>query len=848
MEKQREVFIKSIIKYIRVLLISLPLCITACGGGGGGNGSSATPSALNMLPTYTQGAMQAYTLSWPSVAAASNYNVLRNGTVIATDLTTTSYTDTQYAGQGGTYQIQACNSAGCSVASPGVRTIAAAIVSVSGVYLSNSQLGMLVGSTYQLATGVTPANATDKTVSWTSDNPSVATVSTSGVVTAVAPGTANLTVNTVNGNLQARATVTVSSTAVPLTGVSISPSALSLGIGNSQLLAINVTPVNATNQVVTWRSDNTAVATVDSLGNVTAVSAGSANVSATTADGGQVATAQITVTPPPSFTIGGTINGLTQPGLTLTLTNPNTGTLMETLPITPAQGSSGQTFTFNTTLTGGSPYAVSVGQNPSLETCAVSQGSGNVSVGNVSNINVACSTMLFNISGTISGLAAPNLKIDYYSGGEVLSVPVPSTPGNPTTFRFTQPVPANTDVRLAVVKQPYWQWCTSAAGNFSGALVANLTSDNLTCRAATETVTSTLLAPQIPTTTTTIFPIGLAMDAAGNIYMSGTVSGSSTNAIFKMAATAAGPGTGAITLFAGSPTGASTPFANGTGTQATFSNPYGLAVDLANNWLYVADLGNNMIRKIDLATAAVTTFAGNGTKGTADGSASSASFDLAQVIAVDPSNGDVYAGQANDTNNSGSIRKISGGVVTTFPAATNIWINGIAVNSGNVYYSDTNHNLIKKISTTGGAVSVIGGTVISNGAGAFTDVDSATDPTQATFRSPTGMVFDAFNNLYITEQFGCVVRKFTASTTTPGTFSNVETVAGPQVDPTGSSPARCSSPNNGPTNIGVGGVVSGNSSVRFGALFGLTIDASGNLYAADAGNGLIRLITPTSGQ
>jgi len=779
-------------KYIRVLLICLPFLMAACGGGGGGGGPGATvPSALATLPTYTQSSTLANTISWPAVSGASTYSVIRNGVVIATGLTTRSYTDTQNKGQGGTYQIQACNGAGCSPSSPGVKTSATAIVSVASVYLSNSAFGMLTGNTYQLSAGVVPTNATDKTTSWNSDNTAVATVSANGAVTAIAPGTANISANTANGNLQANAKVTVSQTAIAATGINISPSSLSLAAGNKQLLVVSAMPASATNQAVTWSSDNTAIATVDGQGVVTAVSVGSANIKAKKADSALMTNIPITVTPPPTYAVGGSINGLTQSGLKLLLTS---GSITEVLPISPGQTA----FQFHTQLPGGSDYDVTLAQNPNLEACSVSLGSGTVTVGDVTNISDSCSPEIFTISGFINGLTSPNLKLDYYSTGEDLSVNA-----NATTFQFPHPVPATTVVAMNVIKQPYWQWCTPGTGNTTGALAADITQDTLSCVAANVSV-STVPLPSVTLTRAT----GTAVDTAGNIYVQ------DGSRILKVTPS------GAVTVFAGSPTGL-TGNTDGVGTNARFNLAFSLAIDPSNsNLMYVTD-GNNTIRKITLNDATVTTYAGTGSAGNADGPVAAATFNQPTGIAVDLS-GNVYV--ADSAN--GLIRKItaSTGQVTTV-ASSLTYPMALAVDQfGKIYVADTNHHYIKQIDQTTSPATV---TVLA-GTGVFGHTDGAS--LSAQFQTPAGIAVDIFNNLYIAETNGCDIRKITAvAGTTSGSFTypNVSTIAGP---------TGCSS----------GGPVDGiGSNARFGHLVEMSIDADGNLYVADGGNNLIRKIFPS---
>jgi uncharacterized protein YjdB len=90
---------------------------------------------------------------------------------------------------------------------------------------------------------------------------------------------------------------------VPVTGVSLSPTSASISAGLTRQLTATVAPSNATNQTVTWSSSNSSIATVSNTGLVTAVAAGTATITVTTQDGGKTATAAITVTTAPSFTV-----------------------------------------------------------------------------------------------------------------------------------------------------------------------------------------------------------------------------------------------------------------------------------------------------------------------------------------------------------------------------------------------------------------------------------------------------------------------------------------------------------------------------------------------------------------
>ncbi len=177
----------------------------------------------------------------------------------------------------------------------------APVVAVTGVSVSPATVTVGLGTTQQLNAAIAPANATNQNVTWTSSNTAVATVNASGLVTAVAAGTATITVKTVDGNKTVTSAITVAT--IPVSSVAVSPTSASLYAGNTQQLSATISPANATNKTVTWSSSNTAIATVNSSGLVTAVSAGTATITATTQDGNKTASAAITVNPNTSFTV-----------------------------------------------------------------------------------------------------------------------------------------------------------------------------------------------------------------------------------------------------------------------------------------------------------------------------------------------------------------------------------------------------------------------------------------------------------------------------------------------------------------------------------------------------------------
>ena len=175
-------------------------------------------------------------------------------------------------------------------------TVSAPVVNVTGVTLDQESATVKVGGTLTLVATVEPSDATNQNVTWASNNETVATVDATGKVTAKAAGEATITVTTEDGSKTASCVVTVSSSAVSVTGVTLNKTSVSLEEGENETLVATVAPSDATNMNVTWKSDNTAVATVDATGKVTAVKAGTATITVTTADGNKTATCQVTVT------------------------------------------------------------------------------------------------------------------------------------------------------------------------------------------------------------------------------------------------------------------------------------------------------------------------------------------------------------------------------------------------------------------------------------------------------------------------------------------------------------------------------------------------------------------------
>ena len=171
-------------------------------------------------------------------------------------------------------------------------TVKAATIAVTGVTLNKTATSLLVGGSETLTATVAPANATNKKLTWKSSNPAVASVDANGKVTGVAAGEATITVTTEDGAKTATCKVTVT---IPVTGVTLNKTSTTIAVEVIEELTATVAPANATNQKVTWKSSDPAVARVNSNGKVLGLSVGEATITVTTEDGGKTATCKVRV-------------------------------------------------------------------------------------------------------------------------------------------------------------------------------------------------------------------------------------------------------------------------------------------------------------------------------------------------------------------------------------------------------------------------------------------------------------------------------------------------------------------------------------------------------------------------
>ena len=168
-------------------------------------------------------------------------------------------------------------------------------VPVSSITLNKTSVSIEKGKTYDLNATVHPSNATYTSVTWTSTKPYVASVDGTGLVTAKSKGATWITAHATDDSGKI-ATCSVSVTDVPVTGVTLSPSEMTMNVGQIFKFTEDVCPPNATNKTVTWSSSNPTVASVDGIsGIITALKAGTTTITVTTEDGGYQDCMTITV-------------------------------------------------------------------------------------------------------------------------------------------------------------------------------------------------------------------------------------------------------------------------------------------------------------------------------------------------------------------------------------------------------------------------------------------------------------------------------------------------------------------------------------------------------------------------
>jgi sugar lactone lactonase YvrE len=483
----------------------------------------------------------------------------------------------------------------------------------------------------------------------------------------------------------------------------------------------------------------------------------------------------------------------------------------------PLDVSASGSFVFESKVNSGDPFSVQVKSQPvqPSQTCVVANGGGTAGATDMTDVAVRCTTnpptlrlLAGNVygHGPVDGTGAAALfgflfgvVVDpvgnIYVADNAVGIRKVSATGVVTKFVDLSAVSGNYSQGMFTIGQ--------LALDVLGNLYVAATSDD-TIRKVTPAGEVTTLAGASGafgsadgngTAARFAGPQGVAVDAAGNLYVADT----GNNAIRKITPA------GVVTTLAGGPTYGG---ADGVGPAAQFNEPAGLATDAAGN-VYVADTGNSTIRKITPGGVVTTIAGGIGMCGVADGVGSAARFCTPNGIARD-SVGNFYVADSGGN----TIRRMTpGGNVTT--VAGDPLVPGIADGTGssarfdlplgvapdaagNIYVTDTDNTTLRRISSSGVVTTLAGSKYVptsKDGVGAA-----------AEFEYPQGLATDAQSNVYVADSEADTIRKITPAGVVT-TLAGLSGMAGEQ-DGTGSA-ARFDTPN------------------------AIAADATGNLYVLD---------------
>ena len=202
-------------------------------------------------------------------------------------------------------------------------------IAVTNVTLDSTSIELTEGDSFTLVATISPSNADNKGVIWSTSDASVARVSNNGAVSAISAGQATITATSDDGGKTAKCTVKVNARYIPVKGISLNESSLNLKAGEKSSLTATVSPNDATDKTVTWTSSDRNVVSVDAQGTVTAVSKGDATITAKTNDGGFTALCKVNVTIP--------VSGISLDKSSMTLEKGESSSLTAT--VTPADAS-----------------------------------------------------------------------------------------------------------------------------------------------------------------------------------------------------------------------------------------------------------------------------------------------------------------------------------------------------------------------------------------------------------------------------------------------------------------------------------------------------------------------------
>ncbi|MCB1192610.1 MAG: DUF1554 domain-containing protein [Leptospiraceae bacterium] len=517
------------------------------------------------------------------------------------------------------------------------------------------------------------------------------------------------------------------------------------------------------------------------------------------------------------YTIGGSISGLTTPfGDGTFVIQNNSG---DTLTIT-SDGS----FTFPTAFPAGTLYNVTVVSNPQnpWQTCTVTNGTGTISTANITTVSISCVPEQYAVSSGPGGVTGLNGNLTLSDGTNSTTLGA-----GDTEYTFS-PLDSGSTYGVYVASQPDGQVCAVENSLPSGEIQsADVTGMKVNCVDGYSVGGRVQKIPSAPLNIP-LYQGDVAIMAGGGT--SGSTDGNGVSAQFSTPSGVTTDGTNLYIADSGSnkirKVSLASPYTvstiagsgvattvNGIGTSASFNNPAGIATDGTN--IYISEADGHTIRRIQITTGEVTTLAGSGSSGFADGLNVAAQFNSPAGLTIDVNNDSLYV--ADKGNN--RIRKIrlSTGEVTTLAGDGTSAIfnkpNDVVLVGTTLYVANTNGNNIKKVDVATGDVTTIAGNI------AQISGDRDGLGTDARFNQPTYLTSDGYN-LFVSDSARNLIRRVKLTT------GRVITIAG------GGEQSGCGTE----CNDGKGVVA------RLNNPGGISTDGR-NIYLADSSNHRIRMIT-----
>ena len=503
------------ISTVRLALASVVFSLGACSGGGGGG--DKTPTAPVMVLTTVAVSVGSATIQVGQSTQANAAGLDQNGGAIGTGTVTWSSSSPAVATISTSGAIVAVSPGqttitGAAGSRSGQTTLTVIPVPVASVTVAPAAPSIIIGSTQQLTAATLDASngpLSGRTVTWNTSDATKATVTSAGLVTGVAVGTATITAT--SEGKAGSATVTI--LPIPVATVIVSPAASSVLVGSTQQLTVSTVDASnnaLTGRVVVWSSSDTTRAKVSVTGLVTAVAVGSATVTATSE--GKSGAASVTILPIPVATI--------------------------TVAPSTANISVGATQAFTAT-------TKDVGGN-TLTGRTITWSSSNAAVASVS------------VAGAVTGIAAGTATVTAASEGKtgsaavtVVFVPVAAVTIAPVSATIslngTVVLTATAvDANGAVLAGRTFSWTSSNLSVVSGIFVGNvLTAQGLGAGTAVLTATSegksgtsTVTVVALPPAITSISPSTLVPGSSMTITGSGFGSSTSANIVKLGSATA----------------------------------------------------------------------------------------------------------------------------------------------------------------------------------------------------------------------------------------------------------------------------------------------------------------------